>query len=73
MCNPIGQTITEIRPMTDEEMEYEGWEYGAEVIVLSNGNRIYASQDDEGNGPGELFSRGSSRLRSGLSPADRGM
>jgi hypothetical protein len=55
----IGQTIVAVRAMTKKEQQEEGWDedcHGpATVIVLSNSTRIYASQDDEGNGPGALF------------------
>jgi hypothetical protein len=56
--NLIGRKIVEIRKMNEAEMEKEGWEdtHGtAYVLVLDNGSKIYASQDDEGNGPGTLF------------------
>ena len=55
----IGQKIVAVRAMTSAEQKAEGWEgacHGpATVLVLSNGARIYASQDEEGNGPGALF------------------
>jgi hypothetical protein len=55
----VGRTIKEIRPMTDSELKNEGWatdHHGVPaIIVLDNGDRIYASRDDEGNGPGALF------------------
>ena len=54
----IGQKIAEIRKMTEAEAETEGWDITnqvASVIVLQNGIKIYASQDDEGNGVGTLF------------------
>lgn len=54
----VGQTVKEIRPMTEAEMEAESWEgrHGTNmVVVLSNGAKFYASRDDEGNGPGTLF------------------
>jgi len=38
-------------------MEQEGWDYGTTVIVFADGTKIYASQDDEGNGPGTMFGR----------------
>lgn len=45
--------------MTDDEMASEGWNgrrNGApSVMVLSNGTKLYPSQDPEGNGPGALF------------------
>ena len=56
----VGQTIKKIRKMTEKEMLAEGWGDTMEwhvptVLVLSNGAKIYASQDDEGNSPGALF------------------
>lgn len=55
-----GQKIIEVRKMTQKEMDVEGWDDElsrnlAVVLVLKNGVRIYASQDDEGNGLGTLF------------------
>lgn len=54
----IGQTIMEVRPMTQEELAAEGW-YGTRhgmpyCLVLGNGMRVFAMRDPEGNGPGEL-------------------
>ncbi len=56
----IGKKIVGIRKITQEELEREGWDYdhGALVIELTGGYTIYASQDDEGNGPGALFAYG---------------
>jgi hypothetical protein len=58
----INQKITEIRKLTKEELEEQGWEDCAEahiasaaVLVLEDGTKIFPSQDDEGNGPGTLF------------------
>ena len=53
-------SIVDIRPMTKTELKNEGWEdtpacYVPNVIVLYDGTKLYASQDDEGNGPGRLF------------------
>ncbi len=57
--NIIGETITDIRHMSIEEMRAEGWEDSPyrqpPLIVLGNGMRIYPSCDDEGNGPGVFF------------------
>lgn len=53
-----GKTIAEVRTMTNEEMEQEGWEHYREkppVIVLEDGTKLFPSQDPEGNGPGALF------------------
>lgn len=55
MKSITGKTIVEVRPMTEEEMRRESWSRGTTAIVLSNGAILYPSQDEEGNGPGELF------------------
>jgi hypothetical protein len=52
--------ITNIRSMTKEEMEAEGWDdhRGAPTVLeLDDGSIMYPSMDDEGNGPGALFGR----------------
>ena len=51
----IGKKIVQMRPMTDEEMEAEGWNQSTTVLVLDNGTLLYASMDPEGNGPGYIF------------------
>ena len=52
----IGAKITKIRSLTKKELEYEGWEGRAvTAIVFDNGCILYASSDEEGNGPGALF------------------
>lgn len=56
----IGKTIKSIRPMSEAEIEAEGWGgltrgYAPVVIEFTDGSIIYASQDEEGNGPGALF------------------
>lgn len=56
-----GKRIVAIRKMTTKELEAEGWDEPRALtaegmaIVLDDGTIIYASQDDEGNGPGALF------------------
>jgi len=50
-----GQTIVNVREMTEEEREREFWDYGTIVLELNDGSIIYPSRDIEGNGPGELF------------------
>ena len=56
---PPDKQIVEIREITQDELDGEGWDErnGSPVIVLADGARIYASQDYEGNGPGALFTR----------------
>jgi hypothetical protein len=52
----VGRRIVLERAMTPEELEGEGWDdrHGW-ALVLDNGNVLYASKDDEGNGPGAIF------------------
>lgn len=55
---PIGLRCTNIRYMTSEEMEREGWTHiyaEVPVIEFSDGSIIYPSTDPEGNGPGMIF------------------
>jgi len=58
--NIEGQTITSIHNMTKAEIEAEGWDdcggiTPSAVLVLSNGVKLYASTDYEGNGSGAIF------------------
>lgn len=58
MIELIGGTIIDIRKMTAEEADEEGWSLDhsiGSVIVLDNDHTIYASSDDEGNCMGTLF------------------
>ena len=53
----IGQRIKDFREMTSKELEdnflnEDGKGY---CLVLENGVKIFASRDDEGNGPGTFF------------------
>lgn len=56
---PIGLTITDVRDMTKQEAEVEGWDEfdtrDVTVLVLSDGSKLYPSRDPEGNGGGALF------------------
>jgi hypothetical protein len=51
----IGTAVVRIRKMTKEELEREGWNEPSMAVELSSGAIIYASRDEEGNGPGALF------------------
>jgi hypothetical protein len=51
----LGRTITEVRYMSQEEMEGMGWSHRPVIMVLDDGNAIYPSADDEGNDGGSLF------------------
>lgn len=55
----VGHKIVAIRFLTASEIETEGWEDRPKplALVLDNGIVLYASRDDEGNGPGAMFGR----------------
>lgn len=53
-----GSTIVNVREMTDEEAEKQGWNHSRKtipVIELSSGVVLYPSKDGAGNDPGVLF------------------
>lgn len=56
---PVGLKVTDVRELTDIELEIEGWEPGygdiPVAIIFDDGSMIYASSDPEGNGPGAIF------------------
>ena len=56
----VNAKALQLREMTPAEIEAEGWEVGYGngtpiVMVLSNGVKLYPSQDYEGNGGGVWF------------------
>lgn len=51
-----GKRIVEVRYMTPEEVDHLGWSSAAVVFVLSDGQLIWPSRDDEGNDAGAMFS-----------------
>lgn len=51
----LNRKIVDVRYLTDEEVENLGWYEKCVVMVLDDGNMIFPSQDDEGNGAGALF------------------
>jgi hypothetical protein len=56
----LGRKIVDMRPMTDAELEFEGWripEFGPHpsVLVLDDGTTLFAGSDEEGNDPGTLM------------------
>lgn len=61
MTWPVGLTIRAVEPLSAADRGREGWEAEpwngntAVALVLSDGSRLYASRDPEGNGPGALF------------------
>lgn len=56
---PVGLTVKEVRLLTVEEMDAEGWEdsyhHPCVAIIFNDGSMIYPSCDYEGNGPGAIF------------------
>jgi hypothetical protein len=56
---PVGLKVTDVRMMTDAELNAEGWEksWGGfpVMIIFEDGSKIYASSDPEGNDSGCLF------------------
>jgi hypothetical protein len=55
-----GKEIVEVREMTEEELEREGWSNTRThaktmALVLEDEQVIFPSMDPDGNGPGCLF------------------
>lgn len=52
-----GRRIRRVRLMAPEELMEEGWSHTATVpcIEMEDGSILYASCDEEGNGPGAIF------------------
>lgn len=58
--NIIGRKIVDVIALSKDIVEAEGWEdspYSCIGLLLDDGNIIYPSQDEEGNGPGALFGK----------------
>ena len=57
--NIAGQRIADVREMTSEELEREGWrahDWQSTVFLeLESGTILYPSTDPEGNAPGAIF------------------
>ena len=51
----VGRTIVSAHYMSEAECTNMGWDSSCLVIQLDDGTLIFPSQDDEGNGPGALF------------------
>ena len=64
----VGSKIIDIRPMTANEMESEGWQKNEipMVLVLSSGTILYPSMDTEGNDAGALFGKTSDGISFGV-------
>jgi len=57
MSELIGKKIKDVRNMTEQELNAEGWDTKSHVIclVFEDGTKVYPSADDEGNYGGLLF------------------
>jgi len=51
----VGRKIVLVRYMSEDERESMGWHTRPIVLQLDDGNMIYPSSDDEGNGAGAMF------------------
>jgi hypothetical protein len=51
----LNKKIVAVHFMTVTEQKECGWDEGAVLFQLSTGEWVYPSRDDEGNGPGSLF------------------
>jgi hypothetical protein len=53
----VGAKVKAIRPLTSTEMSKVGWDSRRPVIAIEFDDKtvLYASRDEEGNGPGVLF------------------
>ena len=51
----LGRKIVTVRYLTEKEASEMGWDMRGIVLELDDGNLIFPSQDDEGNGAGALF------------------
>lgn len=51
----LGKKIIGVRYMTEDEADQRGWWSRGLIIELEGGQTIVPSKDDEGNGPGALF------------------
>jgi len=51
----LGRKIVAVRYMTPKEAHGSGWGARCVVLQLDDGNLVFPSMDDEGNGAGTLF------------------
>ena len=53
----LNRQIVKVRWMTKKEQKATGWDGDRAIVLeLDDGTLIFPSRDDEGNGPGALFS-----------------
>jgi hypothetical protein len=51
----LGRKIVGVRYISEDERRSLMWDRRCIAIVLDDGNTAFPSMDDEGNGPGALF------------------
>jgi hypothetical protein len=51
----VGRMVVQARYLTSDEQKVLGWSCGSIVLEFDNGLVVYPSADDEGNGPGAMF------------------
>ena len=51
----LNRKIVGVRYLTEGEARDLGWNWRSIVLQLDDGNLIFPSEDDEGNGAGALF------------------
>lgn len=51
----VGKTISNVRYLTDDELQDLGWYHRSLVIFFNDNSYIFSSADDEGNDAGALF------------------
>ena len=51
----LNRTIVGVRYLLPEEAKSLGWYQRSVIFELDDGTLVYPSMDDEGNGPGALF------------------
>jgi hypothetical protein len=51
----VGRKITGVRYLTKKEVDEIGWGRACIVLILDNGEELWASSDDEGNDAGALM------------------
>jgi hypothetical protein len=51
----VGKTVAKVRPLRYAEFELFGLDEGTEVIECTDGTRLIALRDAEGNGPGQMI------------------
>jgi hypothetical protein len=51
----VGKTVAKVRKMTKKELEFFSLDYGTEVVEFTDGTRLIALRDEEGNGPGVMI------------------